>query len=224
MKNIDTIIWDLDNTLYKFDSKMMVGWNYQAARYFVETGFHLPMNDTQDLVNKGWEEYGNSIHYFTKDYGYEKSEVCKFVDSNLCTSYVSACDVSPLLFKELKPYKHLILTMAPSKWAFKVLNHISLKNHFEDDHIIGAEQYDFEHKSESPRGIKMALERAQSNAANTLFVEDTLANLKTAKIHTGVQTAYLHHDRPYNVDDVRFADVIVRDTPELLKFLKDKEQ
>jgi len=67
----------------------------------------------------------------------------------------------------------------------------------------------------------MALDKIGGNASETMFVEDTLPNLITAKAHTDIKAVYLHHDRPINDNDMHDIDLVVRDTPELLKWFKE---
>jgi FMN phosphatase YigB (HAD superfamily) len=62
------------------------------------------------------------------------------------------------------------------------------------------------------------LDKSNAVPEKTMFVEDTLANLKPAK-DNGVKTVYLHHDRPLDGANTAFVDLIVKDTPELLRHM-----
>jgi len=123
--------------------------------------------------------------------------------------------------KDMRNHKHVILTLATSEWAHRVLAHTKLAEFFQPELIFGAEHYDFEDKATSPRGILMALDKIGGNPNEIMFVEDTLPNLKPAKEHAGVFITYLHHDRPMNDNEMDFVDLKVQDTPELLKWFKE---
>jgi len=220
VQNIDTIIWDLDNTLYKFTNNQIDDWNETAAHYVRDNGLDIDFETARDLAVRGYKEHRSSTYFFVNDHGFNAKEIHVGVNSRICETIVIPCIDTPNLMRQLpKNTRHIILTYAIQDWARRVLNHSKLAEFFDDTMILGAEDYDFEDKAHSPRGIITALEKSGSAAKNTLFVEDTLINLKTAKEHTGVQTAYLHHDRTMNGVDTSFVDIIAKDTPELLRSL-----
>jgi FMN phosphatase YigB (HAD superfamily) len=224
MKNIGTIIWDLDNTLYKFTDNQIDGWNENAAHFVRDNGLDMDYEIARQLAVRGFTEHRNSTHFFVADHGFNARDIHVGVNKRICETSVIPCADTPELMRLLPPStRHIILTYAIQDWAHRVLKYAKLDNFFDKTMIFGAEDYEFEDKAHSPRGINLALDKSGAAAENALFVEDTLANLKTAKAHTGVQTAYLHHDRPYNPSDMDFVDIIVRDTPELLRTLSAKK-
>ena len=220
MQNIDTIIWDLDNTLYKFTPTQIDGWNETAAHYVLEKGLDIDFHTARDLAVRGYNEHRNSTHFFVHEHGFNAQDIHIGVNERICETIVLPCIETPDLMRQLpQSTKHVILTFAIQSWAQRVLRHSKLYEFFDDTMILGAEDYNFEDKAHSPLGIKTALDVSGAKAQNALFVEDTLVNLKTAKTHTGVQTAYLHHDRPFEKKDIEFVDIIARDTPDLLRIL-----
>jgi len=220
--NIKTIIWDLDNTLYKFSETHANEWHDSVCRYMTsKQKLDIPLDDAYALAEKGWLEHRNSNHYFVEDYNVNAHDahvgIFEFLDHNM----VHPCLETPGLMKDMTQYRHVILTLAISDWAKRILDHTGLSEFFHPDFILGAEHYNFEDKAHSPRGILTALDKIGGNANESLFVEDTLPNLKTAKAHTDVNTVYLHHNRAVNDNDTEFVDLCVQDTPELLRWFKD---
>lgn len=220
-QKIKTIIWDLDNTLYKFDDNQIEHWHESVSKSMMDKGVDLPFNELVDLAEKGWLEHRNSNHYFI-----EKHNICpkqahagmfEFVDHN----NIDPCDFTPSLMADMRQYHHVILTYATKAWAHRVLDHTGLSQFFEPEFILGAEDYNFEDKAHSPRGILTALDKVGGNADEMLFVEDTLPNLITAKQHTNINTAYLHQGRPINNNEMDDIDICVEDTPELLRWFKE---
>lgn len=220
--NIKTIIWDLDNTLYKFGENHANEWHKSVCHY-MKTRQKLDIRDDHafTLAEKGWLEHRNSNHYFIKDYNVNAHEahvgIFEFLDQNM----VSPCVETPTLMSAMDDYHHVILTYATREWAHKILDHTGLADFFHPDFILGAEDYNFEDKAHSPRGILTALDKIGGNANEVMFVEDTLPNLKTAKDHTDIKTTYLHHNRAVNDNDMGCVDLCVQDTPELLRWFKD---
>ena len=76
---------------------------------------------------------------------------------------VMACVETPELMQNMRDYRHVILTFAIRDWAKRVLDHTNLAEFFEPDYILGAEDYDFEDKAHSARGILTALDKVGGN-------------------------------------------------------------
>ena len=214
---IETIIWDLDNTLYKFTDSPIDHWNDKTAEYALSSGVKMSLEEATYLASQGWQSNQNSARYFVDDHGLDQHDLHIGVAKLLDEKSVIACIDTCTEVRTLHDKRHIILTYAMRDWACRVLDHLGLTDLFEPDLIIGADNYRFELKSESALGILTALERSGANPEQTVFVEDTLANLKPAKEQANVKTAYLHHDRPYTNQDMPYVDFITKDTPELVK-------
>jgi len=218
---IKTLVWDLDNTLYKFYPEQVDAWNRATVDYALQNGVTLPYDEALKLAEDGWLSHRNSGHHFTHTHGLCSRQMHIGVNNHLSEKMVTACLETPELMKAMREYRHVILTFAVRDWAKRVLEHTKLAEFFEPDYILGAEDYNFEDKAHSARGILTALELTGATPDEVLFVEDTLPNLKPAKEKAGVNTAYLHHSRPMNDNDMGFVDLKVQDTPELLKWFKE---
>jgi len=219
MTKINTIIWDLDNTLYKFTEEQIETWHESVCHAMNSRGVNLPLSDAMELARKGWREHRNSNHYFCKNYGIGWQDAHVGMFKFLNHDRIAPCDRTPALFKAMRHHRHAIVTFATKDWAKRILDHTGLADFFQSDLIIGAEDYDFEDKSESPRGILTMLDKLGSDPAEVLFVEDTMINLKPAHEH-GVVTAYLHHNRPGYEKLPYFVDITATDTPELLQKIR----
>lgn len=220
-EKIKTLVWDLDNTLYKFHPEQVEAWNRATTEYALQNGVTLPFDEAMKLAEDGWLSHRNSGHHFTHTHGLCSRQMHIGVNNNLSETMISACLETPELMKAMREYRHVILTFAVRDWAKRVLDYTKLAEFFETDHILGAEDYNFEDKAHSARGILTVLELTGANPDEVLFVEDTLPNLKPAKEEAGVNTAYLHHNRPMNDNEMDFVDLKVQDTPELLKWFKE---
>lgn len=219
---VKTIIWDLDNTLYKFDDNQIRLWHEGVVAYMQSQNINVSLEEGIEIAHQGWLDHRDSNHYFIKEHGLCKHETHVGMFAHVNQQMIIPCDQTPDLLPFMQDHHHVILTYATKDWAHRVLDHTGLSEFFHPDFILGAEDYNFEDKAHSPRGILTALDKIGGNADEVLFVEDTLPNLITAKQHAGVNTAYLHHNRPINDNDMDDVDVCVQDTPELLKWFKEK--
>lgn len=215
--NIQTIIWDLDNTLYKFDDNQVEKWCEAVARsMLLRENIDILFEEAMALSLDGWKNYRNSNHHFIQKYGICPREAHLGMFTHTQHELITPCTQTPSLLGSLSGKRHAIVTFATKDWAKRVLDHTGLSGFFQTDMIIGAEDYEFESKEDSPLGIQTMLDKIGGNPLDTLFVEDTLQNLKPAKIYTGILTAYLHHGRPVNDNDMDYVDIVAADTPELL--------
>jgi len=218
---IKTIIWDLDNTLYKYNDMQIRLWHEGVVRFMHTQGVELALEEAIALAHQGWLDHRDSNHYFIQNYGIDARAahvgMFKYIDQNM----IDPCAETPDLMRFMDEHRHVILTYATRDWAHRILDHTGLTDFFHPDFILGAEDYNFEDKAHSPRGILTAMDKIGGNADEAMFVEDTLPNLKPAKDHAGVHTVYLHHNRPTNDNEMDFVDLSVQDTPELLKWFKE---
>lgn len=222
MRNkIKTIIWDLDNTLYKFDKNQVDAWNRTAANYAIQNGANINFEQAYKLAEEGWLNHRDSGYFFKTEYGINPRDMHIGVNKMLPESIVIPCLETPDLMNNMRDYRHVLLTLSIKDWANRVLNHTQLAEFFEPEFVFGAEDYNFEDKAHSPRGILTALDKIGGNSNEVMFVEDTLVNLKPVKEHTGVHTVYLHHNRAVNENDMTHVDLSVQDTPELLRWFKE---
>lgn len=218
--SVTTIIWDLDNTLYKFNHDQIEMWHRGVCTAMGNKGVALSFDEAMELARKGWDEHRDSNHYFCKEHGICAREAHIGMFEFLNHDFIVPCETTPGLMRAMRHHRHAIVTYATKDWARRILDHTGLAEFFRPEFIIGAEDYDFEDKADSPRGILTMLDKLGSDPAETLFVEDTLPNLKPAH-EQGVITAYLHHNRPGNDNPPPYVDIAVTDTPELLqKFVR----
>lgn len=220
-EKIKTIIWDLDNTLYKFNDNQVRLWHEGVVAYMQSIGVDITLEEGVEIAHQGWLDHRDSNHYFIKKHDLSKEETHVGMFAHVDKDMITPCHETPDLMQGMRDHHHVILTYATRDWAHRVLKHTGLDDFFHPDFILGAEDYNFEDKAHSPRGILTALDKIGGNADEVLFVEDTLPNLITAQQHAGIKTAYLHHNRPMNDNDVRDIDLCVQDTPELLKWFKE---
>lgn len=197
--NIEGIIWDLDNTLYRFTDNFRRHCNEVAAQLAVQMG--LPMSEAEafDLAEKSESRYGYSIHYFVKDYGCSYRDMHGPFHDLVGVEHIEMIEGMREKLTAL-PHPQAILTNASKGWARRALTHAGLKDLFPDDKIIAVEDADFEAKSISDKGFKLAVETLNLCPTKIMMVDDMTRNLKIPH-EMGMQTAHVHYDKKNNITE-----------------------
>lgn len=192
IKNIEGIIWDLDNTLYRFTDDFRRHCNEVAAQLAVQMG--LPMSETEafDLAEKSEALFGYSIHYFVKDYGFSYRDMHGPYHDLVGVEHIEMIEGMRQQLTALEQ-PQAILTNASKGWARRALTHAGLKDLFPDEKIIAVEDADFEAKSISDKGFNIAVETLNLCPTKIMMVDDLTRNLKIPH-EMGMHTAHIHYN------------------------------
>lgn len=198
LSDIRYILWDLDGTLYRFEQDFLVACNLAAARAAIHLGVPLQMDEAIDFAWNSHARTGQSILHFLSDYGLDKQDMhdCYhgFIDETIINASEAVIDKLEMVINE-HSISNLIITHASRSWAHRVLKHLGLDRFFEDSNIIAKEDYDFQSKCESVVPFEMGVRVLNAEKSQTIVIEDTVKNLKTARQY-GLKTALLHHAKP----------------------------
>lgn len=198
LSNIRYILWDLDGTLYRFEEDFLVACNLAAARAAVHLGVPLRMDEAIEFAWKSHAQTGQSILHFLRDYDITPADMHEcyhgFIDEKIINAAEQVSDRLMIMSEDMG-LSHVIITHASRSWAHRVLKHLGLDHIFSDERIIAKEDYEFQSKCESNLPFEMGLERLSADKAQSIVIEDTIKNLKTAK-ELGLATAVFHHGQP----------------------------
>lgn len=198
------LIWDLDNTLYRFTDEFYRSCTEAAAQVAQDLGINLSYEDTLKLAERSEEEYGYSMHGYVTEHGLSYASL-HFPFHQRIDEKV----IDPIFgMKEaLESFQlpQVILTNASRCWAERVLKYIGIDHLFEPEKIIPMEDVNFEPKARSKKGFFKALEVLDISADNGLMVDDLDRNLMIPN-DIGMQTVYIHHgdqfdELPYFIND-----------------------
>ncbi|MEM6781663.1 MAG: HAD family hydrolase [Pseudomonadota bacterium] len=211
---IKGIIWDLDNTLYRFDDAFEKACNIASARAAIDMGVQLSLNEAIVVAESSFEKHGYSGLIFEREYN-----IC-FKDYHF--KYHDAIDEKIIEANEDMKAElgrlnlpHVILTNASRRWARRVIAHLGLDPWFPDEAIIAQEDSEFTPKARGPRGFEIALEKLGLPCGEILMVDDMTKNLRIPK-DMGLQTALIHHGKKHDaVPD--FVDAEFPDTLALMQ-------
>ncbi|MCB1531096.1 MAG: HAD family hydrolase [Rhodospirillales bacterium] len=216
MKHIKAIIWDLDNTLYRFDEMFVRACNVAAARTICTLVDDFTFEEALVLAEKSYEQHGYSGYCFIEDKNVEYSDY-HFPFHDAMDEKILGRNEDMCAGLEQLNLPQAIVTNASRGWAQRALSHLGLKEWFPDEVIFALEDADFQPKSRSTRPFELAREKLGQRAEDILVVEDSLRNLTVPK-DMGFQTAFIHHGS--NIKHIPdFVDYAFPDTVALLKEL-----
>jgi putative hydrolase of the HAD superfamily len=193
MAQIKAIIWDLDNTLYRFNTLFEDACNHIAGHTVRAMGLDMGDTEAKILAEASFKKYGYSMRVFMEEHGLDSTELHLEFHKHLDEKIL---DVSHELIDCFKKHdlRHVLVTHGSRHWAMKALNHLSLKQFFPDHFIFGLEDYDFKKKDESPFVFEMAMDLVSLTAPEMVMAEDTLRNLSHPHA-LGMKTVLVHHGR-----------------------------
>lgn len=191
---IDGVIWDLDNTLYRFEGDFEHACHIAAAKAAVKAGLDFDYDQALELCFQSYETYGHSYMIFIKEYGVEHKKIHfdfhTFIDEKLIRG-----EMELIALFERAPLDHVLVTHASREWAARALDHIGLRKFFPDERIIPAEEVDFERKSSSRVPFEKALGLLGLEASRVIVVEDIAENLQVPR-SMGLDTVLVHYGQP----------------------------
>ncbi len=214
--NVGTIIWDFDNTLYRMDGNGEEMWHMAAARIAFDRGITPTVEQALLLARDSYERTRSSTSYLVESHGITLTEVHHLIHARVDAGQLSKCDLTCAAFAALPNITHAILSHGSRDWVLRGRDRLGLEAFIPDAAVLGLEDYDYEKKSASLRGLNMVLDRLGKSPKNCLFVEDQADNLKLAHEQLGMLTALVHHDAtpqqalPYVHINARDAHTLLR--------------
>lgn len=217
LRHIRGIIWDLDNTLYRFDDALIEAFHIAMARAALDNGLVMDLHTAIMLARRSYAERGQSSKIFTDDYNIPLAAIHHGFHHHINEKLITACNDTRMQFERLD-MQHVLITHASKEWALRVLRHIGLTQWFPPERVFGLECHDFKRKDSSRAPFESALKALGLKAANVMMVEDTLQNLRIPH-EMGMTTAFLHHgQKPGNIPT--FVQLPYANAVEILGLLK----
>ncbi len=190
------IIWDLDNTLYKFNNALKHHCNIAAARAVIDCGLDLEFDAALQIATQSERTYNYSLHEFILNHGFEYKDL-----HHPFHDYIDESLILPIdgLAQNLRQFNapQSILTNASQSWTMRVLKILGMNDIFDLDLIFCMENFNFSPKARNNDGLHLAINKLGHNPKDIIFIDDLPRNLKKAK-ETNVQTGLTHNDTALN--------------------------
>ncbi|MEO8637802.1 MAG: HAD family hydrolase [Candidatus Taylorbacteria bacterium] len=144
-KKDDTIIFDLDGTLYSFKGGKFRDSKLQAkilsnAREFISAQLQVTGDEAGKILSRIFKKYGEDISIaLEKEYGLNRYDYFNTVWNIPARQFVShSKELRPMLIRICKKYDIFILSDAPKIWIDNVLRELQIDDLF-SGHIISGE-------------------------------------------------------------------------------------
>ena len=188
-------LFDLDNTLHNASHaifpQLMANMNAYMARLLGD-GVTPASDDVVNAVRvKYWQRYGATTPGLVKHHGVDAAHFLNQTHQfdDLLSMVRSERGLRQLMRR--LPGRKILLTNAPHRYSTQVLRHIGLHRHFQ--HHVSVEAMTV-HRQMRPKPSKLLLRKLMRRhgltAQRCILVEDTLANLRSAK-ELGMRTAWV---------------------------------
>jgi len=196
-------LFDLDNTLHDASHAIFpainLNMNAYIARVLADCGEACDADAVNAVRRHYWQRYGATLLGMVKHHQVSAAdflrEAHRFGD---LAAMVRAERGLARLLRRL-PGRKILLTNAPRRYARDVLRHLGLHPHFAKHVPIEAMRVHGRFRPKPSRLLlRKLLAREGLRAAQCVLVEDTLANLKTAKalgLRTAWVTQYLREEK-----------------------------
>ena len=188
---IKGIIWDLDNTFYRFTPEFRFSCNQAAAKAVIQMGFDRPYDECLEIAIHSSKEHHFSLHTFINEYGLNYNKLHVLFHQNMRHDLIAPIDGVVEKIKSLT-IPQIILTNGSREWAVGALDHIGAHGIFNHNQILAMEDVQMTAKARGSFGYERALEYLSMPSTEVIFIDDLDRNLAKAK-EIGLNTAYVHH-------------------------------
>ena len=195
LTHINGVIWDLDNTLYRFGDDFVDLCNRASAQTAIDMGLQLSFDEAYELAGRSYREHSNSFGAFKK-LGMEYTKFHHLFHDRVSFETILVIDDLHKTVESL-PHKMVVLTNASRPWAQKILKKTKLDSVFGDHNIVALEDVAFKAKSQGTDGFLLAKDRGGMTTMDNeeiIVVEDVAANLIHAK-NIRMATALVHRPK-----------------------------
>ena len=216
-RNLKGILWDLDNTLYKSEDDLHRAFDRAIAQAAIENGASISLDEAIRLSGKSFVDHGYGGRVFVDTMGVDPRalhfSIHGLVDEKIIIRSEGLIDQMQSL-----SLHHVVVTHGARDWALRVLQQIGLIPLFPDHLVHALEDFDFHKKGSSRVPFETGLAALGLAPADVIMVEDQERNLRIPH-EMGMGTVLLNHG-VRGPDAAGYVDLVCRDAPELLAYIK----
>ena len=190
-------LFDLDNTLH--DASRAVFWRLNGSMTdYIERHLGMTRHEADQLRVHYWRRYGATLLGLERHHGVRAAHF--LAQTHVLPELERDLHMSPADREALKrlPGRKFLLTNAPADYAKRVLTALDLASCFEGVIAIeGMRVFGDLRPKPDARMLKVVLARHRLPAHRCVLVEDTVANLKSAR-RLGLRTVWMQHYLKHN--------------------------
>ncbi|MGB8339745.1 MAG: pyrimidine 5'-nucleotidase [Burkholderiales bacterium] len=190
MKKPPTWIFDLDDTLHDAKPHIFPHLHSEMAKY-IRRELNLSEEEAHAMRHKFWKAYGATLKGLIKHHGTDPHHFLHA--THQFNSLEKMLVFDPALRHILKrlPGKKIIFSNAPAHYIRQILNLMGVAHLFDD--IYAIEHTRFRPKPDKAGYLRL-LHEHRLDPHQCIMVEDSLANLKTAK-RLGMRTVWISRSK-----------------------------
>jgi putative hydrolase of the HAD superfamily len=170
-------VFDLDNTLHNAGAHIFPHMN-QAMTQYLQDYLNLGESGANALRERYWLRYGATLQGLMRHHGTDPDHFLWHTHQFPALHQMVLRQRGLRAALQRLPGRKLVYSNAPAHYIHRVLELLGIADLFE-------EVFTIEHAGYRPKpdahGFRRLFRRMRLNPANCIMVEDTLANLKTAK-------------------------------------------
>ena len=189
--DVDTWIFDLDNTLYPASSNLFERVSKRMT-YFIQKEFQLEEEPARDLQRKMFRKYGTTMRGLMTEYDIDAEEFLHFVHDIDVSDMNKDPELAELLSK--LPGRRLIYTNGSVPHAKRITGQLGIEHLFEDIFDIVASRFV---PKPAPEPYDEMINRFNVDPKRSLMVEDMAKNLRPAA-DLGMITVWLRHSKDWS--------------------------
>jgi putative hydrolase of the HAD superfamily len=207
-----TWIFDLDNTLHDASPHVFPHLNRSMTAYLRE---HLALDEAaaNELRMRYWRKYGATLLGLMRHHGTDPNHFLRHTHQFPDLRRMVVADRAALAAIRRLPGRKILFSNAPAHYAEAVIGLIGLSAWF--DAVYAIEHVRFEPKP-SPGAFRRLLRAERVVPERAVMVEDSLANLRTAK-RLGMRTVWVSRESR----SPRYVDVKVPSVGRLRRLADD---
>ena len=192
--DVDTWIFDLDNTLYPASSNLFARVSKRMT-YFIQKEFQLEEGPARDLQRKMFRKYGTTMRGLMTEYDMDAEEFLHFVHDIDVSDMNKDPELAELLSK--LPGRRLIYTNGSVPHAKRITGQLGIEHLFEDIFDIVASRFV---PKPAPEPYDDMINKFKVDPKRSLMVEDMAKNLRPAA-DLGMITVWLRHSKDWSSED-----------------------
>lgn len=189
MPTSPTWLFDLDNTLHDASPHIFPHLSRSMTAYLRE---HLALDeaDANAMRVSYWKRYGATLNGLVRHHGTDPRHFLWHTHQFPELARMIVADRAALAAIDQLPGRKVVFSNAPRHYAEAVIDLLGLRRKFAAVYAI--EHLGFEPKP-SPVAFRRLLHAERVPPARCVMIEDTLANLRTAK-RLGMRTVWVTHE------------------------------
>ncbi|MEP7198743.1 MAG: pyrimidine 5'-nucleotidase [Chloroflexota bacterium] len=170
------LLFDVDETLYPHDSPVWPSLRGRIIQYMIER-LHMTPNEAQTLRERYLKEYGTTTRGLYLNDGIDIEDYLEYVHAVPLDSILPADRALDEALTRI-PLEKCLFTNASRQHGRNVTAALGIAHHF--THIFALEDFDYICKPD-PHPYAVVLKRLGATGDECMLLEDSVANLLTAK-------------------------------------------